>query len=41
MYYQDIAGTLVNNFLRGETSIDFTINEMKKEFDKSFYVNKK
>ena len=41
MYYQDIAGTLVKNFLRGETSIDFTVNEMKKEFDKSFYVNKK
>ena len=41
MYYQDIAGTLVNNFLRGETSIDFTINEMKKEFDKSLHVNNK
>ena len=40
MYYQDIAGTIVNNFLKGETSIDFTVNEMKKEFDKSFYVNK-
>ena len=41
MYYQDKAGTLINNFLKGENSIDFTINEMKKEFDKSFYVNKK
>ena len=40
MYFQDIGGTLVNNFLKGETSIDFTINEMKKEFEKSFYVNK-
>ena len=41
MYYQDIAGTLVNNFLKEETSVHFTINEMKKEFDKSFYVNQK
>ena len=41
MYYQDKAGTLINNFLKGENSIDFTVNEMKKEFDKSFYVNKK
>lgn len=40
MYFQDIGGTLVNKFLKGETSIDFTINEMKKEFEKSFYVNK-
>jgi multiple sugar transport system substrate-binding protein len=41
MYYQDKAGTLINNFLKGENSIDFTVNAMKKEFDKSFYVNKK
>ena len=41
MYYQDKAGTLINNFLKGENSIDFTVKEMKKEFDKSFYVNKK
>jgi len=41
MYYQDKAGTLINNFLKGENSIDFTVNEMKKEFDKSFYVNNK
>lgn len=41
MYYQDKAGTLINNFLKGENSIDFTVNAMKKEFDKSFDVNKK
>tara|TARA_Y100001970_G_scaffold293500_1_gene440773 strand:+ start:18136 stop:19284 length:1149 start_codon:yes stop_codon:yes gene_type:complete len=41
MYYQDIGGTLINNYLRGNTSIDFTFKEMKKEFDKSLYVNQK
>ena len=40
MYYQDIGGTLINNFLRGDTAIDFTFDEMTKEFDKSLYVNK-
>ena len=41
MYYQDVGGTLVNNYLKGEISIDVTINAMIEEFDKSLYVNKK
>ena len=41
MYYQDKAGTLINNFLMGENSIDFTVNAMKMNLIKSFYVNKK
>ena len=41
MYYQDIGGTLINNFLRGDSAIDLTFDEMTKEFDKSLHVNNK
>ena len=41
MYYQDIAGTIINKYLSSDTSAELVINELKIEFEKSFYVNKK
>ena len=41
MYFQDVAGTLINQYLSNDTSAKSTIEKMKGEFEKSFYINKK
>ena len=40
MYFQDIAGTIINKYLSSDTSVESAIEELNIEFDKSFYVNK-
>tara|TARA_B110000196_G_scaffold305620_1_gene303404 strand:- start:185 stop:1330 length:1146 start_codon:yes stop_codon:yes gene_type:complete len=40
MYFQDIAGTIINKYLSSDTSVESVIEELNIEFDKSFYVNK-
>jgi multiple sugar transport system substrate-binding protein len=40
MYFQDIAGTIINKYLSSDTSAESVIEELNIEFDKSFYVNK-
>ena len=39
MYYQDKGGTLINNFLRNEISLEKTIENLFIEFERSFSVN--
>lgn len=41
MYFQDIAGSLINSYLKGELLADITIIKMESEFEKSLYVNQK
>jgi len=40
MYFQDIAGTIINKYLSSDTSVESVIEELNIEFDKSFYANK-
>ena len=40
MYYQDLAGTIINKYLSSDTSAESVIDELKVEFEKSFYVNR-
>jgi multiple sugar transport system substrate-binding protein len=40
MYYQEIAGTIINRYLSSDTSAELVIDELRIEFEKSFYVNK-
>ena len=40
MYFQDVAGTIINNYLHyGENELS-VIDNLRNEFEKSFYVNK-
>ena len=40
MYFQDIGGTIINNFLKDEISLEQTFNSLLDEFERSFSVNK-
>jgi len=40
MYYQDKAGTIINNYLSSDNSEELVIDELSAEFERSFYVNK-
>ena len=40
MYYQDLAGTIINKYLSSDTPAELVIDELKVEFEKSFYVNR-
>ena len=40
MYFQDVGGSIINKYLHyGENELS-VIDNLKKEFEKSFYVNK-
>jgi len=41
MYYQDVAGTIINQYLLNDISSEKVIEELKIQFEKSFNVNKK
>ena len=41
MYYQDVAGTIINQYLFNDISSEKVIEELKIHFEKSFHVNKK
>jgi multiple sugar transport system substrate-binding protein len=41
MYYQDVAGTIINQYLLNDISSEKVIEELKIHFEKSFNVNKK
>ena len=40
MYFQDKAGTLINNFLKEEIALELTLDSLLTEFERSFSVNK-
>ena len=40
MYFQDKAGTLINNFLKDEIALEQTLDGLLTEFERSFSVNK-
>ena len=40
MYFQDKAGTLINNFLKDEIALEQTLDSLLMEFERSFSVNK-
>ena len=40
MYFQDIAGTIINDYLKHDQGSDIVIDKLIKEFEKSMYVNK-
>jgi len=40
MYFQDIAGTIINEYLKSDKQADIIIDQLIKEFEKSLYVNK-
>ena len=40
MYFQDVAGSIINDFLNSDDKEEFTIDKLIKEFERSFYVNK-
>ena len=40
MYFQDKAGTLINNFLKDDIVLEQTLNGLLTEFERSFSVNK-
>ena len=40
MYFQDKAGTLINNFLKEEIALELTLDGLLTEFERSFSVNK-
>jgi len=40
MYFQDIGGTLINNFLKDHITLEETLQSLLKEFERSFSVNK-
>ena len=40
MYFQDKAGTLINNFLKDQTALEQTLDGLLTEFERSFSVNK-
>jgi len=40
MYFQDVGGTIINDFLNGHDKEEVVIEKLIKEFEKSFYVNK-
>ena len=40
MYFQDKAGTLINNFLKDEIALEQTLDGLLTEFERSFGVNK-
>ena len=40
MYFQDKAGTLINNFLKDDLVLEQTLNGLLTEFERSFSVNK-
>tara|TARA_B100001123_G_C15267201_1_gene1008898 strand:+ start:255 stop:1403 length:1149 start_codon:yes stop_codon:yes gene_type:complete len=39
MYFQDVAGSIINDFLNSDDKEETTIDKLIKEFEKSFYVN--
>ena len=41
MYYQDVAGTIINKYLASDSSAESVIDDLRIQFNKSFYVNKK
>ena len=40
MYFQDVAGSIINDFLNGDGKEEIIIDKLIKEFEKSFDVNK-
>ena len=40
MYFQDVGGTIINNYLSSGESEISVFDNLTKEFEKSFYVNK-
>ena len=40
MYYQDKGGTLINSYLKGENNLEITFDNLLREFERSFSVNK-
>jgi len=40
MYFQDVGGTIINNYLKSEENEVPVFDNLTKEFEKSFYVNK-
>ena len=41
MYFQDIGGTIINEYLKSNNSPETVIDQLILEFEKSFSVNKK
>ena len=40
MYFQDVAGTIINKYLATGNDINIVIDQLTLEFEKSFNVNK-
>ena len=40
MYFQDVAGSIINDFLNGDGKEEIIIDKLTNEFEKSFDVNK-
>ena len=40
MYFQDVAGSIINDFLNGDGKEEIIIDKLINEFEKSFDVNK-
>ena len=41
MYFQDVGGTIINEYLKSNNSSETAIDQLIFEFEKSFFVNKK
>ena len=41
MYFQDIAGTIINDYLQNDQQADIIIDKLINEFEKSLDVNTK
>ena len=39
MYFQDKGGSLINSFLKDESNLEMTLDNLLKEFERSFSVN--
>ena len=39
MYFQDIAGTIIHDYLKNDKQADITIDKLIMEFEKSLNVN--
>ena len=39
MYFQDKAGTIINNFLKDNLTLEQALDNLLKEFERSFSVN--